>query len=309
MELIVALLIDLLLGDPVYPFHPIRLMGNAISTIDKTVSKIAINGYLQGALLWVLAVGFSLSVFVLLPQQVWQLHSVAGSVLSIYLFYSCIAFTDLLGHAKRVIEATKSGPITEAREKLSWIVGRETKELSQTEIYKAVIETLAENFSDGVIAPLFYALLFGLPGIIVYKVINTLDSMVGYKQGRFKKLGYVSAKIDDVANYIPARLTMLFLMIPVLFDREKRQTIFIDRKKHSSPNAGCPEAAMAVVLNIKMGGAARYHGEVVSKPYINEMGGDATEKEAMRSMQLLRIVYFLLLFCIILKYVIVTYIS
>ncbi len=161
---------------------------------------------------------------------------------------------------------------------IKYLVSRDTEELNESEVYKAGIETLGENLSDGVVAPLFYLLLFGLTGAFVYKAINTLDSMVGYKNDRYKNFGYFSAKLDDVANIIPSRLTA-FLLYP-------RQKVFKCGKLHDSPNAGYPICAFAYRVGVRLGGDTKYFGRVKKKPYFGEGGDKIVAKDLIKSLQI-----------------------
>ena len=169
-----------------------------------------------------------------------------------------------------------------ARKQLSMIVGRDTSQLSETKIRSAVIETLAENLSDGVIAPIFFFAIGGVPFMMTYKMINTLDSMVGYKNDRYMKFGYVSAKMDDIANFIPARLTALFIVIISVSVRALK-FIFRYGNSHSSPNAGYPESAMAGVLDIRLGGTSNYFGKMVEKPYIGNNDRELLHKDVVNT--------------------------
>lgn len=157
--------------------------------------------------------------------------------------------------------------IESGRKQLSYIVGRETSQLSENEIRIAVLETLSENLSDGVIAPLFFYAIGGVPIMLAYKMINTLDSMIGYKSERYKQFGFFAAKLDDIVNFIPARITAL-LMVVITLNFRGLKYIFLFGSKHSSPNAGYPEAALAGILNCRFGGPNIYHGKLINKPFI-----------------------------------------
>ncbi len=211
--------------------------------------------------------------------------TIIGMAAVIYLTATTIAVRGLITSAQAVIRPVKEGDLEKARHNLSMIVGRDTHNLSREDILKAAIETLSENLSDGFIAPLFYLLIGGLPLAMMYKAINTLDSMVGYNNGTYRHFGWASARLDDIANYIPARITGVLIVFAtftfMLFRDNVRMltatrcsfiTMLRDGKKHLSPNSGIPEAAMAGALGIRMGGPAVYGGVVVEKPYIGESG-------------------------------------
>jgi len=206
-----------------------------------------------------------------------------GTVLLVYLISTTIAVRELISAAGLVIESVKDGSLVSARRKLSMIVGRDTESLSEQEILKAVTETLAENLSDGVIAPLFYLAIGGLPLAITYKAINTLDSMVAYKNDTYINFGWAAARLDDIANYVPARIAGLLIVLsvfvtallkkndnPLSMTGRAFRIMRRDGRNHSSPNSGIPEAAMAGGLGIRMGGPSRYGGILVEKPYIGE---------------------------------------
>ncbi|WBX74582.1 adenosylcobinamide-phosphate synthase CbiB [Tenacibaculum pacificus] len=184
---------------------------------------------------------------------------------AIFLFYA-LANKSLIEEGKAVFTALKKG-ITQGRNRVAWIVGRDTSKLNKQEIIKAVFETLSENLSDGVIAPLFYFAILGVPGAMLYKMVNTFDSMIGYKNERYINFGKFAAKLDDVLNYIPSRLTAI-LMLLVTFSLDKIGFVWQQGKNHSSPNAGYPEAALATILNCRFGGPNYYHGKLVHKPFI-----------------------------------------
>ena len=189
-------------------------------------------------------------------------------VASVFVFYG-LANHSLIREGREVVDILKKQGVEAGRRRLSWIVGRDTSELSPKEIYTAVLETMAENLSDGVVAPLFYYALGGFPAMMAYKMVNTLDSMIGYKDERYRQFGCMAARLDDVLNYIPARLTALFMALvayrPGLF-----RFIYRYCHQHASPNSGFPESAMAGILDCRFGGAHVYHGLLVEKPYIGD---------------------------------------
>ena len=189
-------------------------------------------------------------------------------VASVFVFYG-LANHSLIREGREVVDILKKQGVEAGRRRLSWIVGRDTSELSPKGIYTAVLETMAENLSDGVVAPLFYYALGGFPAMMAYKMVNTLDSMIGYKDERYRQFGCMAARLDDVLNYIPARLTALFMALvayrPGLF-----RFIFRYCHQHASPNSGFPESAMAGILDCRFGGAHVYHGLLVEKPYIGD---------------------------------------
>jgi adenosylcobinamide-phosphate synthase len=280
--IIMGYLLDLLLGDPRWLPHPIRLFGNVIAWFEKRLNK-GNSKFLKGA---VLTIGLCLLVFLFFDGiQKLLLHLIpapAGILLyilfaSIFVFYG-LANRSLLQEGKEVFQQLQTKGLEAGRTRLSWIVGRDTAQLSENQIRIAVFETLSENLSDGVIAPLFYYAIGGLPAMMVYKMINTLDSMIGYKNERYLLFGKYAARLDDVANFIPARLTALLM---VLVSGSKRGLLFIIKfgNKHASPNSGYPEAALAGILNCRFGGPNTYQGQLVNKPFIGEQAREIDHKE------------------------------
>lgn len=265
LPLLGAWLLDRLLGDPVWLPHPIVLYGNMIA---KGEHRLNHGGHrmLKGALL-------SLSLIVLTYLMVWGIVSVAESISPVLLLvvqmvgiFYCLAGTTLVREVRDVFKAVDRS-LEEGRKRVARIVGRDTSELSAQEVRTAALETLAENLSDGVIAPLFWYLLLGLPGMMAYKMVNTLDSMIGYRNERYRRFGCWAARIDDVANYLPARLTA-FLMVAVSGRWSLLAFVAKQGSQHASPNSGYPEAALAGILDCRFGGPHNYFGQEVWKPFI-----------------------------------------
>jgi adenosylcobinamide-phosphate synthase len=263
--LIIGFVLDCILGDPYELPHPIRLFGKVISNGEKQLNKgkhkVLKGGLFTFTLITSIILILSSLLFLLKGFPIIKLF-----VESILVFYG-IANRSLITECLQVERKLTKFGINEARKQLSMIVGRDTHKLSTNQIRIATLETLAENLSDGVIAPLFYYALGGVPLMFAYKIVNTMDSMIGYKNERFIKFGKVAAKTDDVINYIPARITA-FLMIIIAFSWRGFVFIFKFGNKHSSPNAGYPEAALAGILNCRFGGANFYQGILITKPYI-----------------------------------------
>ncbi|QVY65964.1 adenosylcobinamide-phosphate synthase CbiB [Polaribacter sp. Q13] len=265
--LIIAFALDAIFGDPKKLPHLIVGYGNSISFGEKKLNKGA-SKVLKGALLTILLVGISF----VLPYLIIRLLNtynfpILSLLFSILMLFYCLANKTLIKEGYAVFNTLKNEGLEAGRKRLSWIVGRETDNLSEQQIRIATLETMSENLSDGVIAPLFYFLILGIPGVMAYKMINTLDSMIGYKNDRYISFGKFAAKLDDVANYIPARITAL-LMLVVQFKLSGISFVFKEGKKHSSPNAGYPEAALAYILDCQFGGPNYYHGKLLKKPFI-----------------------------------------
>lgn len=285
LPLIIGWVLDLCLGDPERLPHPIVGFGRIISFFEHRLNKGS-RRRLKGG---VMAVGlisvtylFTAGIIGLLSP--WPVIDIA--VESILVFY-CLAGTTLVREVRMVFAAADRS-LEEGRRQVSRIVGRDTAQLSDNEIRTAALETLAENLSDGVIAPLFWYALSGVPGMLAYKMINTLDSMIGYRSERYRQFGTVAARIDDVANYIPARLTALLMVIasgrPGLMG-------FVAKygPKHASPNSGYPEAALAGILGCRFGGPHDYFGERVDKPYIGTCDRQLTSEDMRKAVRINRV--------------------
>lgn len=271
-----AWLLDQVAGDPEWIPHPVRLMGFAITRGESAIRREdqSNNGELvAGAALTIALVASS---YYLSRQAIRfaNCHSPAlGDAIELLLGWTCIAARSLDQEATSVARALGTGDLNLARTRLAHIVGRDTEHLDAGEINRAVIETLAESASDGIISPLFYMALGGVPLAMAYKAVNTLDSMIGHTDGRYFYFGKVAARLDDVANFIPARLTALAIVAASRFIDEAApqaawQTWQRDGSKHKSPNAGQPESAMAGALHARLGGANRYQGEIIPSPQL-----------------------------------------
>lgn len=265
LPLLTAWLLDHWLGDPLWMPHPVVGFGKVISLLEQGLNK-GDHRFMKGAMIsLLLIIGVYLTSFFLLR---WVALFSPGLLLTlqVLLIFYCLAGTTLVREVREVFRAVDRS-LEEGRTQVARIVGRDTSQLTAQEVRIAALETLAENLSDGVIAPLFWYLLFGVPGMLTYKMINTLDSMIGYKNERYCQFGCFAARLDDVANYIPARLTA-FLMI--LASRRLSLLAFVGKygSQHASPNSGYPEAALAGILNCQFGGPHHYFGEEIWKPYI-----------------------------------------
>lgn len=268
VPLLLGYLLDLLLGDPRRLPHPIRWFGNGIAFGEKLLNRGQAR-FLKGALL---SIGLIAGVFISLAfAEKWLTawHPLAGMIFStLWVFYG-LANKSLIQEGRAVFDTLEQQGLEAGRKRLSWIVGRDTSQLSPQEIRVAVCETMSENLSDGVIAPLFFYALFGAPGIMAYKMANTLDSMIGYRNERYELFGKFAARLDDVLNFVPARLTAVLMALAGFSGRALR-FIYTYGNQHKSPNAGYPEAALAGILNCRFGGPNVYHGILVQKPYIGQ---------------------------------------
>lgn len=269
-----AVLLDLVLGDPRALPHPVVGIGKLISFLESPLRRLFGSPRLAGLALLAITVGSVYAAAALLLKAAYAVSPAAGFVVALYLSWVSLAARSLHVESAKVASALQGGDLEGARLALSYIVGRETKDLDEPEIVRGAVETVAENTGDGVIAPLFYLLLGGPALAMAYKAVNTLDSMVGYKNERYLEFGWASARFDDLANFIPARLTGLLMVLaaPIcaLSVGGAWRIMRRDGRNHSSPNSGFPEAAAAGALGVRLGGANRYFGKVVEKPTIGD---------------------------------------
>ncbi|RUL59850.1 adenosylcobinamide-phosphate synthase CbiB [Prevotella koreensis] len=283
ITLIVGWLADKLLGDPTWLPHPIVLFGKTIAAGERWLNKDGhrrVKGGVLTLTLIVLTFCITAGIIHLLGLLSFA-RPLSVMIFSAILIFYCLAGTTLSKEVRMVFDAADRS-LDDGRRQVGRIVGRDTSELSDQEVRKAALETLAENLSDGVIAPLFWLLLLGVPGMMTYKMINTLDSMIGYRTERYRLFGTVAARIDDVANYIPARLTAMLMIIVAGKPRLWR---FVCRygSQHASPNSGWPEAALAGILHCRFGGTHTYFGETIEKPYIGENERTITSADMRRA--------------------------
>ena len=277
LQLLVSCILDAVLGDPRWLPHPVRLIGSVIhhyETVTLRSVKSHIGRYAAGM---ILAVGLPALCFVgtwWVIHQAEQFHQYLGSATWIIFGYFTLAARDLADHAMSVYRALMAGSIREAQQSVSLIVGRDTETLSEPEIVRATIETVAESTSDGVIAPLVYLALGGPPLALAYKAINTLDSMIGHRTPDYRQLGWASARLDDLVNWVPARLSGVALALAAGLrfgtGRQAWRIFLRDGKKHASPNSGWSEAAMAGALHVQLGGTNRYEGIPVDRPTLGD---------------------------------------
>jgi adenosylcobinamide-phosphate synthase len=267
-----AFLLDLILGDPRWVPHPIRWMGKAIEYLEPRFRRLRLT-LLQSGLLF--AVTLIAGTWLAASALIWLsglLHPAAAIVLEVVMVYFALSTRSLESSAMAVHASLVGGDLPEAKSRVAMIVGRDVTELSDTGVARAAVETVAENLVDGVISPLFFAAIGGGPLAMAYKMVNTLDSMVGYKSPRYWEFGRAAAKIDDAANFLPARLSVPFIALAAqLLARNGKRALFTAMKegeKHASPNAGFPEAAFAGALGVWLGGPNTYGGQVINKPVI-----------------------------------------
>jgi adenosylcobinamide-phosphate synthase len=281
------------MGDPRWLPHPVVIMGRAVTGAERFLrGRFRDEAERTGGILLVVAVVLPAGACAFLINKILLSFSnrflmLLGTALFIYLVSTTLALRGLIGSARLVIGAVKHGELAQARQNLAMIVGRDTDSLGEEAVLKATIETVAENLSDGFVAPLFYLVIGGLPLAMAYKAINTLDSMVGYKNPLYIRFGWAAARMDDIANYIPARITGVFITAGALVyfllrtsdarfsraltaARDAFTMMLRDGRNHTSPNSGVSEAAMAGALGLRLGGPATYGGSIVVKPYIGD---------------------------------------
>ncbi len=269
-----ALLLDLIFGDPQWLPHPVVAIGYLIHWLDRTLRQEWLNLRLAGIVLLLLVVVCSAGTTWVLLWSFGALLPLAGWIAAILISSTCLAARSLHKESARVAAALLAGDLPLARRNLSYIVGRDTDGLEEEEIWRAVVETVAENTSDGIIAPLFWLTLGGPVAAMAYKGVSTLDSMVGYRNQRYLQMGWASARMDDLLNFIPARISALLLVLAAPLAgcsaSDAARITLRDRLKHPSPNSGHPEAAAAGALGVRLGGAASYGGISSWKEYIGD---------------------------------------
>ena len=282
LPLLLGWFLDLLIGDPAWLPHPVVGYGKMISFGEHRLNK-GTHRKLKGALMAIVLISM---VFAVAYFGLSILPPFGRVGVDLILIFYCLAGTTLIREVRQVFLALDRS-LDEGRKQVARIVGRDTSELSAQEVRTAALETLAENLSDGVIAPLFWFAILGIPGMLAYKMVNTLDSMIGYRTDRYRDFGCWAAHIDDIANYIPARLTALLMIVAA---GEPRLTGFVWRngRNHASPNSGYPEAALAGILNCRFGGPHYYFGQLFDKPFIGTNDRPLTTDDMRTAVQINR---------------------
>lgn len=277
IPLLIGFLLDALIGDPQWLPHPIRFFGKIISFCDKKFNYPPRQKFKGLVVATTLVVFTFVSLFVI--QKIFSQINYADYIFNSIMFFFAISNHSLISESFRVEKYLRNGDLEKARYYLSWIVGRDTQNLSAHKIRTATLETMSENLSDGVIAPMFFYLIGGIPLMFTYKMINTLDSMIGYKNDRYREFGWFSAKIlDDAANFFPARLTAFFMFL-CCPRKLVAKHIFTFARCHTSPNSGYPESALSGILNCQFGGPNTYKGKEVIKPYIGNNPRELSSKD------------------------------
>lgn len=291
--MILGYVMDLVFGDPYWFPHPVRFIGKLISKTEKFIRKHAKSEKslkYWGILMWLVPVVTTALVTTLIVK-IASFNKYVEIFVSAFIIYTTLSTKCLKDEATKIYNVLETGDIKKSRVQLSYIVGRDTTNLSQSEIIRATVETVAENTVDGTISPMFYGFLFGPVGAMTYKAINTLDSMVGYKNDRYLNLGCVSAKLDDVANFIPARLTAIFMPLGAFLCGMNGANSFKiairDRKNHKSPNCAFAEGAAAGAIGVQLGGTNIYFGKEVYKPTIGDKKRELENYDIVRMNKLM----------------------
>ena len=300
LPLLAGLILDLLIGDPQWLPHPVVWFGKAIAACEHKLNR-GHHRIAKGAVVAILLIALVFALTWLVRYWLLPLSSYLLLLFDAVIIFYCLAGTTLIREVREVFYALDRS-LEEGRQQVARIVGRDTSELSAQEVRTAALETLAENLSDGVIAPLFWFALLGTPGMLAYKMVNTLDSMIGYKTERYKDFGCWAAHIDDVANYLPARLTAL-LMILASGKLNLLAFVWKNGPRHASPNSGYPEAALAGILNCRFGGPHYYFGQLFDKPYIGENERPLTTADMKKAVRVNRVAEIWMLLLVLLRFI------
>lgn len=287
--LLFALILDALIGWPAALYrrigHPVTWLGKLISHMDKSLNRTEWHPPTR-RLMGILTAAFIILLCIVLGQIIQNAvgQGVLGFVISVALMWPLLAARSLYSHVENVAQPLEVMDLRGARDAVSMIVGRDPEQLDTAGVGRAAIESLAENASDGVVAPIFWGLIFGLPGILAYKAINTMDSMIGYKTPKHLDFGWAAARIDDLANWIPARLTGLIIALMSGAPNTALLTMKRDARKHRSPNAGWPESAMAAALGVRLSGPRSYHDKQTNDPWLYAEGRDVDGPDVTRAL-------------------------
>lgn len=274
LPLIFGYILDLILGDPYNFPHPIRLIGNLITYTEKLLRKLFKNELLSGILMLIIVTGISVIIPTLILKIAYKIHLIVGIIVESIMCYQMLATKCLKDESMKVYNSLKDGDLELSRKNVSMIVGRDTKNLDTTGVTKATVETIAENTSDGIIAPMLYMAIFGAVGGFFYKSVNTLDSMIGYKNDKYLYFGRASAKTDDILNYIPSRISAIIVILASAILKLDYKSAFKiwkrDCRNHPSPNSAQTESAFAGALNVQLAGDMYYFGKLHHKQTIGD---------------------------------------
>ena len=290
----IAYVLDLIFGDPQNVVHPVQVIGKIISAGEKVLLRKKYK-FLAGTVLNIFTVSITYTSMYLISKSVKI--SVFFMIIEIYLMYTIFSINSLAREGNRVYRILKEGDIEKARKDLSYLVSRDTETMDEKMIIRSTMETISENTVDGIVAPMFYMFLGGMPLAMAYKAINTLDSMVGYKNEKYMDFGKFSAKVDDVANFIPARITGILIVLASMilgYDYKNSLKIFLrDRKNHSSPNSAHSEASVAGALGVQFGGKVSYFGKEIDKPTIGDKTKEFELEDIRKNIRIMYVTSFL----------------
>ncbi len=292
-----AFLLDLIIGDPQFAHHPVRYMGRAIEILEPRFRRLPFGLTLSGIFFAFFMIFVTWAVMAAILFISYYIHPGLKNFLEIIIIYFSISFNALQKAASEIYGLLKQNKIKEAKHKLSMIVGRDVENLDKSKIARASVETVAENLVDGVISPLFFAAIGGAPLVMAYKMTNTLDSMIGYKNEKYIKFGTGAAKIDDIANFIPARISIVIIAVSAQILAKTGKNALVtgikEGKNHKSPNAGYPEAAFSGALKIKLGGPNFYGKKLIIKPFIGKKYQNVNPEHIPKSCHLMVLSSFL----------------
>jgi len=289
--LALVIFLDLIIGDPRMLPHVARYTGDAIKYWESRTREIGYDSVFHGAIFYMLVVITIITPIGIFYLLVNWLSNSFGLLFGAIILFQSIAAGDLIKHVKAIAKPLNEGNLGEARLRLSWIVGRDTENLTSSEVSRASIEALMESFNDAVVAPIFWYFILGVPGALLFRITNTMDSMVGYRNAKYERFGKIAARMDDILGYIPARICALSLYL--VCGCKHFKAIIYDAQKHNSPNAGWPESAAAYGLNVRLGGTNTYgHGSKVSHSHIfNKKARKTNSLDIYRSMRLFSAAY------------------
>ena len=294
IKILIAYVLDLIFGDPQNVVHPVQVIGKIISAGEKVLLRKKYK-FLAGAVLNIFTVSITYTLMYLISKSVKI--SVFFMIIEIYLMYTIFSINSLAREGNRVYRILKEGDIEKARKDLSYLVSRDTETMDEKMIIRSTMETISENTVDGIVAPMFYMFLGGMPLAMAYKAINTLDSMVGYKNEKYMDFGKFSAKVDDVANFIPARITGILIVLASMilgYNYKNSLKIFLrDRKNHSSPNSAHSEASVAGALGVQFGGKVSYFGKETDKPTIGDKTKEFELEDIRKNIRIMYVTSFL----------------
>jgi adenosylcobinamide-phosphate synthase len=296
-ELAMACVLDAAIGDPRWFPHPVRWMGFLVDWYDRLVHRLFLSPSKQRMAGVLAAVALPVGAYAVGALLMWlgnSIDSLLGSAVAVVMAWTTLAARDLFDHVVSVQRALQSVSLAEARTAVAKIVGRDTEEMDESDIVRATVETIAESTADGIIAPLFYLILGGAPLALAYKAVSTLDSMIGHLDDRYRWFGWASARLDDVANFLPARITAFLLALSVgivsrswTAMRRTWKILHRDGGRHPSPNSGRPEAAMAGALGVQLGGITRYDGFAIERPCLGDPDQSLTRAHIGRALMLM----------------------